>query len=166
MSEPYIGEIRMFAGNFAPVGWLLCQGQLLNISDYDTLFSLVGTTYGGDGVNTFALPNLQSRIPVHQGSGYPLGSMGGVEQVALTQQQLPVHSHQANAATSGNPQAGPAGNVWRDFGISSYSTSAPNATMNPTALTASGGGQPHDNMPPYLVINFIISLFGIWPTQA
>jgi len=167
MSNPYIGEIRMFGGNFAPVGWLLCQGQLVSISEYDTLFNLIGTTYGGDGVNTFALPNLQSRIPVHQASGYPLGMMGGVEQVTLTQTQLPVHTHSAasNGQTAG--QTSPTGNFWGTSSIPSYSNVTPTtATMAPASLTPAGGNQPHDNMPPFLVINFIISLFGIYPQQA
>src|SRR3954453_9073090 len=122
MSDPFIGEIRMFGGNFAPVGWLLCQGQTLPIALYDTLFNLIGTTYGGDGQETFQLPNLQSRLPVHQGSGYVLGQTGGAETVTLTPQQMPLHSHAATAATSGAGAAGPAGNVWRDFGRPVYST--------------------------------------------
>src|SRR3954470_20702798 len=120
MSDPFIGEIRMFGGNFAPVGWLLCQGQTLPIALYDTLFNLIGTTYGGDGQETFQLPNLQSRLPVHQGSGYVLGQTGGAEAVTLAPQQMPVHSHQATAATSGAGAAGPTGNVWRDFGRPVY----------------------------------------------
>jgi microcystin-dependent protein len=163
MSDPFIGEIRMFGGNFAPVGWLLCQGQTLPIALYDTLFNLIGTTYGGDGQETFQLPNLQSRLPVHQGSGYVLGQTGGAETVTLTPQQMPLHSHAATAATSGAGAAGPAGNVWRDFGRPVYSTAAPNAAMNAGALQAAGGGQPHDNLPPYLVINFIIATEGIYP---
>lgn len=165
MSTPYIGEIRIFAGNFAPVGWLLCQGQLLPISQYDVLFNLVGTTYGGDGQETFALPNLASRIPYHQGSGYVLGQMAGVEQVTLTQQQLPVHTHTANANTPNGNQPGPGGNVWGAGTLSSYTaTQTPNVTMNPAALTPSGGNQPHDNMPPYLCLNFIIATEGIYPS--
>lgn len=165
MSTPYIGEIRMFGGNFAPVGWLLCQGQLVSISEYDTLFNLIGTTYGGDGVNTFALPNLQSRIPIHQASGYPLGMMGGVEQVTLSQSQLPVHTHSAASNTQSAGQTSPANNFWGTSSISSYSDQASTATMSPASLTPAGGSQPHDNMPPFLVINFIISLFGVYPSQ-
>ena len=166
MSDPYVGEIRMFGGNFAPNGWFLCQGQLLQISDYDTLYSLLGTTYGGDGEENFQLPDLQSRLPVHAGSGYTLGQTGGVETVTLTQQQLPVHSHQALAASSGDGLTSPAGNAWRNFGRAAYSTATPNAAMSAAALSPSGGGQPHDNMPPYLVINFIIAWSGIFPAPA
>ena len=166
MSDPYVGEIRMFAGNFAPVGWSLCQGQLLSISDYDVLFNLIGTTYGGDGQTTFALPNLQSRVPLHQGAGYQLGSLGGVESVTLTPQQLPVHSHLANGSDATANLTSPAGAVWATSSRSAYSSAAPTASMSPTALAASGGGQPHDNMPPFLVINFIISLYGIYPSQS
>ncbi|HEU5269048.1 MAG TPA: tail fiber protein [Jatrophihabitans sp.] len=166
MSTPYIGEIRIFAGNFAPVGWLLCQGQLLPISQYDVLFNLIGTTYGGDGQNTFALPNLASRIPYHQGSGYVLGQMAGVEQVTLTQQQIPVHTHQANASSAASTQPGPAGNVWADWNSPVYQStaSAPNTTMSPQSLLPAGGSQPHDNMPPFLCLNFIIATEGIYPS--
>lgn len=166
MSSPYIGEIRIFAGNFAPVGWLLCQGQLLAIADYDVLFNLIGTTYGGDGQNDFALPNLASRIPYHQGSGYVIGQTGGVEQVTLTQQQLPVHTHTANANTPNANQAAPAGNVWGAGTLTGYTSTQPaNTTMNAAALTPAGGSQPHDNMPPYLCLNFIIATEGIFPSQ-
>jgi microcystin-dependent protein len=165
MSTPYIGEIRLFGGNFAPVGWLLCQGQVLSIAEYDVLFNLIGTTYGGDGVNTFAIPNLASRIPYHQGSGYVLGQAGGAEQVTLTSQQLPVHTHAVNANTPNASQAAPAGNVWGAGSLSSYTSSQPpNTTMNPQALTPAGGSQPHDNMPPYLCVNFIIATEGIYPS--
>jgi microcystin-dependent protein len=165
MSEPFIGEIRMFAGNFAPVNWLLCQGQILAIADYDALFSLLGTTYGGDGQSTFALPNLQSRIPIHQAASYPLGAMGGVEAVILTPQQMPVHTHPAAALSQSGSSAAPAQNVWAAWDEQGYASAAPNATMSAASLTPAGGNQPHDNLPPYLVINFIISLFGIFPSQ-
>jgi microcystin-dependent protein len=166
MSDPYVGEIRMFGGNFAPNGWLFCQGQLLSISDYDTLFNLIGTTYGGDGESTFGLPNLASRIPVHQGAGYPIGSTGGAEMVQLQPQNLPVHSHAALASNAAASQTSPSGGVWAAWSQPGYSSSAPNVTMNAAALAASGGSQPHDNMPPFLAINFIISLFGIYPSQS
>ncbi|HEX2904671.1 MAG TPA: tail fiber protein [Jatrophihabitans sp.] len=166
MSNPYIGEIRIFCGNFAPVGWLLCQGQSLAISDYDTLFNLIGTTYGGDGVNTFNLPNLQSRIPVHQGSGYPLAMTGGAEQVVLSQQNLPTHTHPVLASSQVADQTSPANNFWGTSTMSSYSDATPTATMSPNSLALSGGNQPHDNMPPFLVVNFIISLFGIYPSPS
>ena len=165
MSTPYIGEIRVFAGNFAPVGWLLCQGQLLPIADYDVLFNLIGTTYGGDGQNTFALPDLASRIPYHQGSGYVLGQSGGVEQVTLTQQQIPAHTHNANASSANADQPGPAGNVWGAGSLTSYtSTQSANVTMNPAALVPAGGNQPHENMPPFVCVNFIIATEGIYPS--
>jgi microcystin-dependent protein len=166
MSTPYIGEIRIFAGNFAPVGWLLCQGQLLPISQYDVLFNLIGTTYGGDGQNTFALPNLASRIPYHQGSGYALGQMGGVETVTLTQSQLPVHTHTANANTTTADQNLPGGNVWGAGSLVAYSDQPPTVTMSPSALLPSGGSQPHDNMPPFLCLNFIIATEGIYPSPS
>ena len=165
MSAPYIGEIRIFAGNFAPVGWLLCQGQLLPISEYEALFNLIGTTYGGDGQTTFALPDLASRIPYHQGPGYALGQNGGVEQVTLTQQQLPIHTHTANANSPNANQPAPGGNVWGAGTLSGYtSTQAANTTMNPAALSPVGGSQPHDNMPPFLCLNFIISTEGVFPS--
>ena len=162
MSDPYIGEIRMFGGNFAPVGWLLCQGQLLPISQYDALFNLIGTTYGGDGQQSFALPNLQSRMPMHQGSGFQLGQMAGVESVTLNRNQLPVHTHQpvaAAVATSNSPNA----MFWASYVNNSYSTQPPAAAMAPNALSLSGGNQPHENMSPYQVINFIIATEGIYP---
>jgi microcystin-dependent protein len=167
MSTPYIGEIRLFGGNFAPVGWLLCQGQLLPISEYDILFALIGTTYGGDGESTFALPNLASRLPYHQGSGYVLGQLGGAETVVLTQQQLPVHTHAANANSPNASQASPGGNVWGAGTLSNYTTSqSANTTMNAAALLPAGNNQPHDNMPPYLCLNFIIATEGIYPSPA
>jgi microcystin-dependent protein len=162
MSDPYIGEIRMFGGNFAPVGWLLCQGQLLPISQYDVLFNLIGTTYGGDGQNTFALPNLQSRMPVHQGSGYVLGQTGGVETVTLTRNQLPVHTHQPVAAAVAQGTS-PSNSYWASFANMNYSNVAPAAPMAPYALSNAGGSQPHENMSPYQVVNFIIATEGIYP---
>ena len=165
MGTPYIGEIRIFAGNFAPVGWLFCQGQLLAISENDALFNLIGTTYGGDGQNTFALPNLASRIPYHAGPGYTLGQAAGVETVTLTQQQIPGHNHLPTANAPNANQPSPAGNVWGASTLTAYTaTQAANTTMSPAALMPSGGSQPHDNMPPYLCLNFIISLYGIYPT--
>jgi microcystin-dependent protein len=157
----------MFGGTFAPVGWLLCQGQLLPISQYDVLFNLIGTTYGGDGQNTFAVPSLASRIPYHQGSGYALGQMGGVEEVTLTQQQTPAHTHTANANTPNANQPGPAGNVWGAGTLSRYTSSQPaNTTMNPAALSPAGGSQPHENMPPFLCLNFIIATEGLYPSPS
>jgi len=167
MSSPFIGEIRMFGGNFAPVGWAFCNGQLMPIDQNDALFNLIGTTYGGDGQTTFALPNLQSRVPVHVGPGFALGQTGGVETVTLTTSQIPAHSHvpQCNSGT-GNAQ-GPGGNVWAQPSTGTiYDNTAPSLVMDPAALGSAGGSQPHDNMIPFLVINFILSLFGVFPSQT
>lgn len=174
MAQPYVGEIRLFAGNFAPAGWMMCDGQLLPISENDVLFQLIGTTYGGDGQSTFALPNLQSRVPIHQGTGpsgttYILAETGGVESVTLTTQQIPIHTHplfcRKNAGAS---TADPANAIWTNSDVMQYSNAAPNAVMGtPGMLTdISGGSQPHDNMIPFLCINYIISLFGIFPSPT
>ena len=163
MSTPYIGEIRMFGGNFAPVGWLFCQGQLLPISQYDVLFNLIGTTYGGDGQETFALPNLASRFPVHQGSGYVLGQTGGTESVTLNTNQLPVHTHAGLASKTSNSPS-PNGAFWGTYINASWSSTAPATPMANNALNLAGGSQPHDNMSPYQVINFILATEGIYPT--
>lgn len=167
MSSPFIGEIRMFAGNFAPVGWAFCDGSLIPISENDALFNLIGTTYGGDGQNTFALPNLQSRIPVHVGPGFALGQSGGVESVTLTTSQIPAHSHvpQGNSGTGNLPD--PTGGVWAQPTTGTdYSDVAPSLVMDPAAIGSAGGSQPHDNMVPFLVVNFILSLFGVFPSQT
>jgi microcystin-dependent protein len=170
MGTPYVGEIRMFAGNFAPAGWAFCDGAQLAISENDVLFQLIGTTYGGDGQETFNLPNLASRVPVHMGTGagssYVIGQSGGVESVTLTTTQIPVHSHVPQCSSAAATNAGAQNDVWAVVGNSQYSAGAPSVTMSPDALAASGGSQPHDNMVPYLVINFIISLFGIFPSQT
>jgi microcystin-dependent protein len=166
MGTPYVGEIRMFAGNFAPAGWMLCQGQLLPISENATLFNLIGTTYGGDGQSTFALPDLQSRVPIHQGNGLIIGEKAGVETVTLITSQIPAHSHvpQCNAGNGSSPN--PGNGVWAQPSTGTiYSDVAPNQVMDPVAIGSSGGSQPHDNMIPFLVVNFIISLFGVFPTQ-
>ena len=169
MSQPFIGEIRMFGGNFAPAGWMLCQGQLLPISQNDALFNLIGTTYGGDGQTTFALPNLASRVPVHQGPSFTLGQAGGVESVTLTTNQIPVHTHQASCYAVAGNLASPTNGRWAssaDTAINPYGLpAAADSTMNAAAIGTEGGSQPHDNMLPFLTINFIISLFGIFPSQ-
>jgi len=165
MSQSYVGEIRMFAGNFAPVGWALCNGALLQIDENEVLFQLIGTTYGGDGQNTFALPNLQSRVPVHVGPGFAQGQSGGAETVTLTTSQIPAHTHVPQAAASGN-QASPAGGLWGGTTSALYTAAAPDSPMNPAAIGSAGGSQPHDNMLPFQVINFIISLFGVFPSQS
>src|SRR5947208_8425560 len=166
MSSPFIGEIRMFAGNFAPVGWAFCNGALMAIDQNDALFNLIGTTYGGDGQTTFALPNLQSRVPIHVGPGFALGQTGGAESITLTTQQIPAHSHvpQANPGPGTDPI--PANNVWANTSLNLYSNAAPSVSMDPGAIGSAGGSQPHDNMIPFLVINFILSLFGIFPSQT
>ncbi len=166
MSSPYIGEIRIFAGNFAPVDWAFCNGALIPISENEALFNLIGTTYGGDGVNTFALPNLQSRVPIHMGGGFVLGQQGGEEIVTLTVEQMPSHTHVPQADSGNGAQTSPAGNVWANSANFPYSNNAPNASMAPQAVATSGGSQPHDNMIPYLVVDFIISLFGIYPSPT
>jgi len=164
MSQPYVGEIRMVGFNFAPAGWALCDGQLLPISGYETLFNLIGTTYGGDGQSTFGLPDLQGRIPFHQGNGMVLGENGGSETVTLTMNEIPAHSHLLNGQSSAGSQSSPAGGVWAASSLDQFSTGAPTTSMA-ALLQQSGGGQPHDNMPPFLVVNFVISLFGIFPSQ-
>jgi len=172
MSTPYIGEIRLFAGNFAPVGWAFCKGQLLAIDQADVLFQLIGTTYGGDGQQTFALPDLRGRLPVHQGQGsgtgnHTIGETGGTETVTLTVAQIPAHSHMlvgsGAAASAGNP----AGAMLAATTVNSYdSTGTAAVTMAGSALGSAGGNQPHENMAPTLTLNYIISLFGIFPTQT
>ena len=164
MSNPYIGEIRMFAGNFAPAGWAFCAGQVLAISQNDALFAIIGTTYGGDGVTTFNLPDLRSRVPMHQGTGFVIGQMAGEENVTLTTGQLPQHTHTAHADAGTGGQRSPAGNVWA--ASSAYAAGGSiNTQLAAGALGNAGGSQPHDNMVPFLAINFIISLFGIFPSR-
>ncbi len=168
MAQPYIGEIRMFAGNFAPAGWMFCEGQLLPIAENDALFALIGTTYGGDGQETFALPDLQGRIPIHQGSGVPLAEKGGTEEVTLTVSQMPVHSHPPLAVKALGDANSPAGNLLAETpgGVKPYIEGAPSTNMSASAIAPVGGSQPHTNFQPYLCINFIISLFGIFPSQT
>jgi microcystin-dependent protein len=167
MSSPFVGEIRIFAGNFAPVGWELCAGQLLPISEYDVLFNLIGTTYGGDGQSTFGLPDLRGRIPVHQGSGFVIGQSAGVETVTLTQNQLPAHTHAFTASANNAVTANAEGNVLAQTpSYTPYIGGAPaNTPLAPSSVSAVGGSQPHDNLQPYICINYIISTFGIFPTQ-
>ena len=165
MSNPFVGEIRMFGGNFAPSGWAFCNGALLSIAENEVLFILMGTTYGGDGLSTFALPNLQSRIPIHVGPGFVLGQTGGQETVTLTTNQIPVHSHVPQANSGPGNQASPANGVWAQSTLGQYSSAVPSVNMDPSTMSVVGGSQPHDNMMPFLAVNFIISLFGIFPTQ-
>ena len=173
MASPFIAEIRIFAGNFAPQGWSFCDGSLLSIANNTALFSLIGTTYGGDGQTTFALPDLRNRVPVHMGTGtdgtaFVIGQSGGTATVTLTAAQLPSHTHGVQAlsgpATAGSPALG----VYANALPKTPYASAPSrsVTMNAAMLAPTGGGQPHDNMQPYLGISFIISLFGIFPSQT
>ena len=169
MPQPYVGEIRMFAGNFAPAGWMFCEGQLLPISEYETLFNLIGTTYGGDGQSTFALPDLRGRLPLHFGNGFTLAETGGVETVTLTVSQIPAHAHPLLSSTNPATTAAPANAVLAaatDVNTLPYGTDAPRTTLHPSAIGAVGGSQPHDNFQPYLCVDFIISLFGVFPSQT
>lgn len=167
MAQPYVGEIRMFAGNFAPAGWMFCEGQLLPISENETLFQLIGTTYGGDGESTFALPDLRGRIPIHQGNGFILAETGGVEEVTLTVNQIPAHSHPFLATTDIASQGGTTSNVCAQPSVTKlYFAAAGASPMANNSLTPTGGSQPHTNFQPYLCVNFIISLFGIFPSPT
>lgn len=170
MSNPFVGEIRMFGGNFAPAGWMFCEGQALPISENETLFNLIGTTYGGDGQETFNLPDLQGRAPMHAGTvagggTYVLGEKAGVEMVTLTVQQMPGHTHPLictnGAATDPNPQNDL---MAEQLAVSAYQSQAAAAGMAAQAISPAGGSQPHENMQPFLAISFIISLFGIFPS--
>jgi microcystin-dependent protein len=173
MSEPFLGEIKMFGGNFAPRGYALCDGQLLPISQNTALFSILGTTYGGDGRTTFGLPDLRSRVPVHAGTGpglspYALGQKGGAETVTLTVNNLPPHSHAALAAGPAGNSNDAIGNIWADdAGVSSatYSSAAANGTMRGDAIGNTGSGQPTVNLQPYQAVNFIIALQGLFPSR-
>ena len=165
VAEPFIGEIRLFGGNFEPVGWAFCNGQLLSISQNTALFALIGTTYGGDGQSTFALPDLRGRVPVHQGSGFVIGQAGGAEQVTLAASEMPAHGHPLRATAADGTTADPTNGVWAESDARTYTTSSPDAKMHVSALAASGGGQPHPNMMPFVALNFIIALEGIFPSQ-
>jgi microcystin-dependent protein len=170
--DPFVGEIRMFGGNFAPAGWAFCDGSTLPISENDTLFQLIGTTYGGDGQSTFKLPDLRGRIPVHQGSGTGLtsrtiGQVGGTESVTLTTTQLPAHTHtvivNTSSATTGTPDSGA---LLAGAGLNMYKTAAPSVALNPQSISSNANGnQAHSNVQPFLCVNFIISFFGIFPSQ-
>ena len=167
MAQPYVGEIRMFAGNFAPAGWMFCEGQQLPISENETLFQLIGTTYGGDGQENFNLPDLRGRLPIHQGNGFILAETGGVEEVTLTTAQIPAHSHAFLANTQGGNASSPTGNVLAAAPqIDLYREAQPTVAMSPISIGPVGGSQPHTNFQPYLCIDFIISLFGIFPSPT
>lgn len=169
MSNPYIGEIRVVAFNFAANGWAFCDGAIQAISQNETLFNLIGTTFGGDGQSTFGLPDLRGRVPIHQGTDtfgnpYTLGQMAGSETITLTTNQIPSHTHPAQCSTDPGTSADPTGQTWAACSLNQYSSAQPTVPMNPTSTTT-GGGQPHENRMPFLAINFMISLFGIFPTQ-
>jgi len=176
--EPYLGEIKMFGGNFAPAGWALCNGQLLSISQYAALFSILGTTYGGNGVQTFALPNLQGRVPMHWGTGLGLttrviGESSGTENVTLTISQMPQHNHLINASTTVATQVLPTNFILAqsvDAGVGGTPSNfiepaSANTTLAPTAVSMAGGSTPHNNMQPYLAVSFIIALVGVFPSR-
>jgi microcystin-dependent protein len=171
VAQPYVGEIRLFAGNFAPAGWEFCDGQLLPISENETLFQLIGTTYGGDGQATFALPDLRSRVPIHWGAGagdtYPIAAQVGVESVTLTTQHLPGHSHALLASADVATLVDPAGKVSGQTGtFDGYQSTAGAVPMAAQSLGPVGGSQPHENVQPFVCINYIISLFGIFPSPT
>jgi microcystin-dependent protein len=177
MSQPYVGEIRMFGGNFPPSGWALCQGQLLPISENDVLFQLIGTTYGGDGESTFALPNLASRVPMHMGTfqstTFQIGQAAGAETVTLTTQQIPLHNHMVEASTNAGTNATPTtstilsteGPISNSANVYLPYTNANQIVLANQTIGQTGGNQPHDNIQPYMTLNFIISLFGVFPSQ-
>lgn len=172
MPEPFVGEIRLFAGTFAPVGWSLCDGQLLTVSENDVLFSLLGTTYGGDGLTTFGLPDLRGRVPIHMGRGpglspRALGATGGTETATVTTSQLPAHTHQAAGADDTNVGTDPAGGLLGHATKNTYRSpwGGPDVAMADTSLSPAGGSQPHGNMMPFQVLQFIISLFGVYPSR-
>ena len=172
MAQPYIGEIRMFAGNFPPVGWAFCNGQLMPISQNDAMFVLLGTTYGGDGESTFALPNLQSRIPLHMGNGpdgatYQLAETGGVESVTLSTAQIPNHNHALLGSTAAATTGDPTNKLFGQSPQIAYLIEAdPEVQFSAAAISPVGGSQPHENCQPFLCINYIISLFGLFPQQT
>jgi len=155
----------MFAGNFAPAGWMFCEGQLLPISENETLFNLIGTTYGGDGQSTFALPDLRGRLPLHQGNGFTLAETGGAEEITLTVNQIPAHTHPMLATLDIPAQINPQNNLVGAAANKIYRAGSPTVTLSPSSMTSTGGSQPHTNFQPYLCVDFIISLFGIFPAR-
>jgi microcystin-dependent protein len=166
MSDPYIAEIKLISFNFAPRGWAFCNGQLLPISQNQALFSLIGTTYGGDGRTTFALPNLQGRVPIHVGGGFLLGESAGEQAHTLVSGELPQHTHRVSASTADASVSSPAGARAARAATTNFASPGTPALLDPTAFGAIGGGQPHDNMSPYLVLNFVIALVGIFPSRS
>jgi microcystin-dependent protein len=165
MTEPFVGEIRLGAFAYAPQGWAFCNGQLLAINQNQPLFALLGTQYGGDGRVNFALPDLRSRVPVHFGGSYVLGQVGGESGHALTQSELPPHNHQMVATSAAGSQSTPVGNVPAAPAKPAYVSAGPDTTMSPGLVAPTGGSLPHENMPPYLVLNFVIALQGVFPSR-
>jgi microcystin-dependent protein len=164
MSNRFLGEIRMVAFNFAPKGWASCDGQILSIQQNTALFSLLGTTFGGNGQTTFALPDLRGRAPLHPSQSIALGQVGGAETNTLAINQMPAHNHAVSASSAARNAGSPANNTWAVQSANAYGTQ-PNATMNPAALANSGGSAPHPNMQPYLTIHFCIALTGVFPSR-
>ena len=164
MSEPFLSEVKIVSFNFAPKGWALCNGQLLPINQNQALFALLGTTYGGNGQTNFALPNLQGRIPIHFGNNHTLGEVSGEENHTLNINEIPAHVHPVSASNTDPNQGLPTGNIWAS-GTGAYSSASPDSSMNPASISNTGGSQPHTNLQPYLVLNFIIALQGIFPSQ-
>ena len=168
--QPFVGEIAIVGFNFAPIGWAFCDGQLMSIAENETLFNLIGTTYGGDGQTTFALPDLRGRVPIHQGSSgfsnYIIGEIGGEETVTLSINQIPAHEHAISGQSGLGSTAIATGGVWAaQSQLKVYSSASADTPMNPASISNAGGSQPHDNRSPYLALNYIISLFGIFPSQ-
>jgi len=166
MADNFVGEIRIVPFNFAPAGWAMCNGQIIPISQNTALFSLLGTFYGGNGTTNFALPNLQGSAPVMMGSQIVIGQSGGVETVTLTADEIPAHTHTPNASSGAASETSPAGNLWAQGTAAAFSTGAPNSVMNAASIVEAGTGQAHNNLQPYLVLNFIIALQGVFPPRS
>lgn len=167
MAEPYVGEIRMFSGTFAPDTWLPCDGRTVPITDYEVLFTLLGTTYGGDGVTTFAVPDLRGRVPMHSSPAHPRGQLGGTETVALNGPQLAAHTHTARVRSGNGTSSSPAGHYWAgNSDFQTYAQAAPSVQFAPSAIGGVGGSQPHENMMPFATLTFIIATQGVYPTPA
>ncbi len=168
MADPFLAEVRIMSFSFAPKGWAMCNGQLLPINQNQALFALLGTTYGGNGINNFQLPNLQGNVPIHVGNGFVQGETGGETAHTLITPEMPAHTHQAHAYSGGASTQNPAGNSWaRDAAsiTSPYGKGTPSGAMNLGSVSLAGGNQPHDNMQPYLVLNYCIALVGIFPSR-
>ncbi|MDX2032620.1 MAG: tail fiber protein [Blastocatellia bacterium] len=166
MSEPFIGEVKIAGFGIVPKGWALCNGSLLAINQYQALFSILGTTYGGNGTTNFALPDLRGRAPLGTTGQFPEGMKGGEEAHVLTVNEIPSHTHSVVASGNGPDQAAPAGGSWSTLTENLYTNSAPGTPMNPAAVSTTGSSQPHPNMPPYLALNYIIALTGIFPPRS